>query len=46
MLTGEKDAKLDGMIHGSSKTQERKIVLFFNQHKNREFVDLGGRDVG
>ena len=37
-----RDAKLqpiDGLIYGSSKTKERNIVLFCNQHDSQRFVD-------
>ena len=35
--------KLDGMIYGSSKTREQNIVLFCNQQKSKEYVNLKNR---
>lgn len=40
MVKDADDARLDGMIYGSSKTREQNIVLFCNQHQSQDFVTL------
>lgn len=40
MFSDKEGRKLDGMIYGSSKTHEQNVVLFCNQRKSREYVNL------
>ena len=40
MFVDSQGNKLDGIIYGSSKTQEQNIVLFCNHYKSRDFVEL------
>lgn len=39
MFKDEKRQQVDGLIYGSSKTQEKNIVLFCNQAQSENFVD-------
>lgn len=39
MFKDEKRQQVDGVIYGSSKTQEKNIVLFCNQAQSKNFVD-------
>ena len=40
MFTDDEGKRLDGMIYGSSKTHEQNLVLFYNQQKSKEYVDM------
>lgn len=40
MFSDKEGRKLDGMIYGSSKTHEQNVVLFCNQQRNRNYVDM------
>lgn len=40
MFTDKDGRRLDGMVYGSSKTREQNVVLFCNQQKSREYVDI------
>lgn len=39
MFRDDKGQQVDGLIYGSSKTQEKNIVLFCNQKESEKFVD-------
>ena len=39
MFKDDKRQQVDGLIYGSSKTQEKNIVLFCNQAQSENFVD-------
>ena len=39
MFRDAKGEQVDGLIYGSSKTQEKNIVLFCNQAQSENFVD-------
>jgi len=40
MFTDGKGLRLDGMIYGSSKRQQKNIVLFCNQRESENFIDV------
>lgn len=39
MLVDKEGNHVDGIIYGSSKTKERNIVLFCNQHESKRFFE-------